>query len=48
VGEAGNGVAAIDRYQAFKPNLTTLDISMPDKDDIAALKEIIELDPPRA
>src|SRR5215208_908921 len=45
VGEAGNGAEAIDRFQELKPDLTTLDITMPEKDGIAALKEIIELDP---
>jgi two-component system, chemotaxis family, chemotaxis protein CheY len=48
VGEAGNGAEAIDRFQELKPDLTTLDITMPEKDGISALKEIIELDPPRA
>ena len=45
VGEAGNGVEAIARFQELKPELTTLDITMPEKDGLAALKEIIELDP---
>ena len=45
VGEAGNGTEAIARYQELKPDLTTLDITMPEKDGIAALKEIIDLDP---
>ena len=45
VGEAGNGTEAIDRFQELKPDLTTLDITMPEKDGISALKEIIALDP---
>jgi two-component system chemotaxis response regulator CheY len=45
VGEAGNGVEAVARFQELKPELTTLDITMPEKDGLAALKEIIELDP---
>ena len=45
VGEAGNGVEAIERYRELKPDLTTLDITMPEKDGLAALKDIIELDP---
>ena len=48
VGEAGNGAEAIDRFQELKPDLTTLDITMPEKDGLTALKEIIELDPGRA
>ena len=45
VGEAGNGVEAISRFQELKPELTTLDITMPEKDGLAALKEIIEIEP---
>ena len=45
VGEAGNGNEALERFQALKPELTTLDITMPEKDGLTALKEIIELDP---
>ena len=45
VGEAGNGLEAVARYQELKPEVTTLDITMPEKDGIAALREIIELDP---
>jgi two-component system chemotaxis response regulator CheY len=45
VGEGANGVEAVARYEALKPELTTLDITMPEKDGLAALKEIIALDP---
>ena len=45
VGEAGNGVEAIERFQELKPEVTTLDITMPEKDGLSALKEIIALDP---
>ena len=45
VGEAGNGVEAVARFQELKPEVTTLDITMPEKDGISALREIIELDP---
>ena len=45
VGEAGNGVEALEQYRALKPDLTTLDITMPEKDGISTLKELIELDP---
>jgi len=45
VGEAGNGNEAVARFQELRPELTTLDITMPEKDGLAALKEIIELDP---
>jgi two-component system chemotaxis response regulator CheY len=45
VGEAGNGQEAIERYQELKPEVTTLDITMPEMDGIAALKAILDLDP---
>src|SRR3954467_3417902 len=41
VGEAGNGAEAVARYQELKPDLTTLDITMPEKDGLAALADII-------
>jgi two-component system chemotaxis response regulator CheY len=45
VGEAGNGVEAVTRFQELRPEVTTLDITMPEKDGLAALKEIIAIDP---
>jgi two-component system, chemotaxis family, chemotaxis protein CheY len=45
VGEAANGDEAIARFQELKPELMTLDITMPEKDGLAALKEIVQLDP---
>ena len=45
VGEAGNGVEAVARFQELKPEVMTLDITMPEKDGLAALAEIMSLDP---
>jgi two-component system, chemotaxis family, chemotaxis protein CheY len=45
IGEAGNGAEAVEQYQALKPDLTTLDITMPEKDGLSALKDIMALDP---
>ena len=45
VGEGANGEEAVARYQELQPDLTTLDITMPEKDGLAALKEIVALDP---
>ena len=45
VGEAGNGSEAVVRYQELRPELTTLDITMPEKDGLSALAEIISIDP---
>jgi two-component system chemotaxis response regulator CheY len=45
VGEAANGLEAVAQYQALKPDVTTLDITMPEKDGLEALREIIASDP---
>ena len=45
VGEAGNGMEAVERFQQLRPELTTLDITMPEKDGLAALAEIMAIDP---
>ena len=45
VGEAANGAEAVERFQELRPDVMTLDITMPEKDGLAALKEIIAVDP---
>jgi two-component system, chemotaxis family, chemotaxis protein CheY len=45
VGEAGDGDAALAAYRELRPDLVTLDITMPGKDGLAALRELVELDP---
>ena len=45
VSEAENGVMAIEKYQEFQPNLTILDITMPEMDGLQVVKEIRKLDP---
>lgn len=45
VGEAADGVQAIEKYAELKPDLVTMDITMPEMDGIAALKEIKTKDP---
>lgn len=44
VAEATNGQEAIEKYMKFKPDLVTMDITMPVLDGISALKEICTLD----
>lgn len=43
-GEAGNGNEALEKYKKLKPDLVTLDITMPEKDGISALKDIRTFD----
>nr|WP_269778850.1 response regulator [Acetomicrobium sp. S15 = DSM 107314] len=44
-GEATNGAEAVRLYQELKPDLVTMDITMPEVDGIAAVKEIKKIDP---
>ncbi len=40
VGEAVNGSEAVDKYKELQPDVVTMDITMPEKDGITAVKEI--------
>lgn len=44
VGEAENGLKAIEKYKEVKPDLVLMDITMPEMDGIQALKEIMDFD----
>ncbi|MGE5550306.1 MAG: response regulator [Bacteroidota bacterium] len=44
IGEAEDGVRAIEKYRELKPDLVTMDITMPDMDGITAVKEIRKVD----
>ena len=44
VGEAENGAIAVEKYMELQPNLTTMDITMPEMDGLQALKEIRKRD----
>jgi len=45
VGEAENGKEACEKYQEVNPDLTTMDIVMPQMNGIEAVKEILKNDP---
>ena len=45
VGEANNGVKAVELYKKEKPDVVTMDITMPDMDGIEAVKAIKAFDP---
>ena len=45
VGEAENGLKAVEKYNEVKPDLVLMDITMPEMDGIQALKKIKAGDP---
>jgi two-component system, chemotaxis family, chemotaxis protein CheY len=45
VGEAADGQQAVEKYTELRPDLVTMDITMPEMDGITALKEIRKINP---
>lgn len=45
VGEGANGAEAVEKYKELKPDIVTMDITMPEVDGIEAVKEIKKIDP---
>ncbi|AQS07029.1 response regulator [Clostridium beijerinckii] len=44
IGDAENGIEAIDKYKMLSPDIVTMDITMPEMDGIQALEEIKKID----
>ena len=44
VGEAENGLKAVEKYKEVSPDLVLMDITMPEMDGIQAVKEIKKID----
>ena len=44
VGEAVNGIDALTKYKELRPDIVTMDITMPEVDGIQATKDIIAFD----
>ncbi|TYQ12913.1 UNVERIFIED_CONTAM: two-component system chemotaxis response regulator CheY [Acetivibrio alkalicellulosi] len=45
VGEGSNGFEAIEQAKILKPDIMTLDITMPEMDGIKAVKDIVKCSP---
>ncbi|TBL78648.1 response regulator [Paenibacillus thalictri] len=45
IAEAGNGLEAVQAYNQHKPDLVTMDITMPEMDGVLAVKEIRKTNP---
>lgn len=43
-GEAGDGLEAIEKYKELKPDIVTMDITMPNMHGIDAMREILAYD----
>lgn len=44
IGEAANGLDGVNAYKEYKPDLVTLDITMPKMDGLEALTQILDFD----
>ena len=45
VGEAENGIEAVEMYEELDPDYVTMDITMPEMDGLEAIKAIMDIDP---
>lgn len=44
IATAGDGEEGVEKYKALKPNIVTMDITMPKMDGVTALQHIMEFD----
>ena len=45
IAQAANGTEAVHLFKQYRPDLVTMDITMPEMSGIAALEEIMKFDP---
>jgi two-component system chemotaxis response regulator CheY len=44
IGEAVNGLDGVEKFKELRPDITTMDITMPEMDGLEALKQIVNID----
>lgn len=44
IGEAADGKAGVEKYKELRPDIVTMDITMPEMDGISAVRQIIGID----
>lgn len=44
IGEAANGLEAIEKYDSLKPDIVTMDVTMPEMNGLEAVKSIKKID----
>jgi two-component system chemotaxis response regulator CheY len=45
IGEAENGIDCIEKFKKYRPEVVTLDVTMPRMDGIQTLSALMEIDP---
>lgn len=45
VGKAKNGVEAVNLFRSLKPDIVTMDLTMPEMDGLECIQELIKIDP---
>ncbi len=45
VGEASNGLEAVRMFKQYRPDIVTMDLTMPHLDGIECIEQIMEIDP---